>query len=82
MFHRAFANDQDIKDFVPPVYPKSEDSLKSLEQLFSNSFLTKDLDQKNHFLLAQAMFTRKFSAGQRIISYGEMGSEYFVLSHG
>ena len=28
------------------------------------------------------MFVRNFSAGQTIIHYGEMGSEYFVLSKG
>lgn len=28
------------------------------------------------------MFARKFTAGQSIIRYGEMGSEYFVLSKG
>ena len=28
------------------------------------------------------MFARQFTAGQNIIRYGEMGSEYFVLSKG
>ena len=45
VFHRAFQNDQSIKDFVAPVYPKSETNLKSLVQLFTNSFLTKNIDQ-------------------------------------
>jgi hypothetical protein len=50
--------------------------------LFTNSFLTKSIDPKNHLVLAKAMFSRSFSRGQEIIRYGEMGSEYFVLGRG
>lgn len=82
VFHRAFESDAAIKDFVAPVYPKSEANLKSLVQLFTNSFLTKNIDSKNHLVLGKAMFVRNFSAGQSIIRYGEMGSQYFVLSKG
>lgn len=28
------------------------------------------------------MFNRSFRAGQNVIKYGEMGSEYFVLAQG
>ena len=63
VFHRAFTNSDAIKNFTPPVYQKSATSLQSLEQLFSNSFLTKGVDHKNHQVLAQAMFEKKFDAG-------------------
>ena len=82
VFHRAFQSDQQIKDFVAPVYPKPDADLKSLVELFSTSFLTKNIDQQNHLVLAKAMFARRFAAGQNVIRYGEMGSEYFVLSKG
>ena len=82
VFHRAFQDDAAIKDFVAPVYPKPQASLNSLVKLFTTSFLTKNIDQQNHLVLAKAMFARKFKAGQNIIRYGEMGSEYFVLSKG
>lgn len=45
-----------MKEFVPPVYPKPNESLEKLESLFQTSFLTKDIDRKNHTVLAKAMF--------------------------
>ena len=71
-----------VRDFVPPVIPKPEASMKNLVKLFTESFLTKGGDPKNHTVLAQAMFSRNFKANQPIIRYGEMGSEYFVLASG
>ena len=83
VFHKAFESDgKAIKDFVPPVYPKSDTNLDILIKLFTSSFLTKNLDQKNHVVLAKAMFERSFKAGQTLINYGEIGSEYFVLAKG
>ena len=67
---------------MPPTYPKSETEMIQLVKLFTNSFLTKNIDPKNHTVLAKAMFTRNFSANQKIITYGELGSEYFVLAKG
>jgi len=61
VFHRAFdSGGQAIKEFVPPVYPKPEESQTKLIELFTNSFLTKSIDSKNHLVLAQAMFSRNF----------------------
>ena len=71
-----------VREFVPPVYPKPEVSMKNLVKLFTESFLTKGGDPKNHTVLAQAMFSRNFKANEPIIRYGEMGSEYFVLASG
>lgn len=44
--------------------------------------MTKNTDPKNHLVLAKAMFSRPFKAGQNIIRYGDMGSEYFALAKG
>lgn len=67
---------------MPPTYPKPIEELNQLVKLFTNSFLTKNIDPKNHEVLAKAMFSRNFSAKQTIIKYGELGSEYFVLAKG
>jgi len=67
---------------VPPVYPKPEAIQEQLVALFAKSFLTKNIDQKNHLVLAKAMFSRNFTSNHTIIRYGEMGSEYFVLARG
>ncbi len=40
------------------------------------------MEEKHLLVLAKAMFPRKFQQNQCIIRYGEMGSEYFVLSSG
>jgi len=83
VFHKAFeSSGQVLKDFVAPTYTKSNESQDQLVDLFTNSFLTKNIDQKNHLVLAKAMFSRNFAKGQTIICYGEMGSEYFVLARG
>ena len=50
--------------------------------MFSSSFLTKQIDPKNHVVLAQAMFSKNFARDQTIIRYGEIGSEYFILAKG
>ena len=53
VFHKAFeSGGQVVKDFVPPVYPKSATSTNQLVKLFTDSFLTKDIDPKNHLILA------------------------------
>lgn len=67
---------------MPPTYPKPESSQAKLVELFTDSFLTKNIDPKNHVVLAKAMFSRNFVRGQNIIRYGELGSEYFVLARG
>ena len=56
--------------------------MQNLVKLFTDSFLTKGVDTKNHTVLAQAMFSRNFTANQAIIRYGETGSEFFVLASG
>lgn len=67
---------------MPPVFEKPESSQARLVELFTNSFLTKTIDSKNHLILARAMYNRNFTPNQNIIRHGEMGSEYFVLGKG
>ena len=55
---------------------------KRLVKLYTNSFLTKSIDPKNHILLAKAMYSRAFKAEEVIIRYGDMGADYFVLAKG
>lgn len=82
VFHKAFDSGAAIKDFVPPTYQKEPEAEKNLVALFTDSFLTKNIDSKNHQILAKAMFSRNFSSNQNIIRFGDMGSEYFVLGRG
>ena len=53
VFHKAFESSGSVvRDFVPPVYSKPEASMKNLVKLFTESFLTKGGDPKNHTVLA------------------------------
>ena len=71
-----------MKNFVPPVYIKSESDETKLVKLYTTSFLTKSIDPKNHIVLAKAMYSKKFQADGVIIRYGDMGADYFVLAKG
>jgi cAMP-dependent protein kinase regulator len=64
------------------VHPKSTEDTEKLVKLFTNSFLTKNLETKERKTLADAMFVKKFAAGESIIRYGDIGAEYFVLFKG
>jgi len=69
-------------NFKAPVFEKSPaDKLKIIE-LFQESFLTKNLDMKDLLTLADAMYAKHFNKGENIIRFGDIGSEYFILSSG
>lgn len=50
--------------------------------LLKKSFLTKNLSENEVEKLAGAMRPRQFKVGDLIIRYGDIGSEYFILSKG
>ena len=81
VFHKAFESQQ-LQDFKAPEYPKSPEQTAQLEELYTHSFLTKTLDPKQHTVLAKAMYSRKYKKGEVIIKYGDMGTDYFVLTQG
>ena len=64
------------------MYIKSGSDETRLVKLYTSSFLTKNIDPKNHIVLAKAMYSKKFQADGVIIRYGDMGADYFVLAKG
>lgn len=46
VFHRAFESGQQAQQYVAPVHPKEAAQTERLLKLFTNSFLTKNLDLK------------------------------------
>ncbi len=44
--------------------------------------MTKNLDIKDLLTLADAMYTKHFNKGENIIRFGDIGSEYYILSSG
>lgn len=81
VFHKAFDKNQ-IKNFKPPVHEKSDADKQSLIKAFEKSFLTKNLETSQHEVLALAMYQKIFQAGEPIITYGDVGSDYFILAEG
>ena len=69
-------------NFTAPVFEKSSADRQKIIQLFQESFLTKNLDMKDLLTLADAMYTKHFNKGENIIRYGDIGSEYYILSSG
>lgn len=82
VFHKAFETGQQAMSFVPPVHEKDPAETVRLQKLFASLFLTKGIDDAQRKILADAMFPRRFTAGEKIIRYGDIGSEYFVLAKG
>ena len=56
--------------------------MTKFKELYTDLFLTKTLDAKQHSILAKAMFCRKYKKGDSIITYGDVGTDYFVLTEG
>lgn len=82
VFHKAFDSGQQAAQYVAPIHPKNANETERLLKLFTVSFLTKNLDHQQLKTLADAMFARKFKAGENIIQFGNTGTEYFVLAKG
>ena len=82
VFHKAFDSGAQASTFVPPVHAKDQKDTDKLIKLFNSSFLTKNIEPKEMITLAAAMYPKKFKAGEKIINYGDVGAEYFVLASG
>ena len=82
LFTKSTSSKEKAEKFVPPIFQKSEQDIKSLTALFEGSFLSKHLDAAQHKVLANAMYKKHFRTGELIIRYGDMGHEYYVLGYG
>ena len=65
-----------------PIYEKSEEQLNEIIPLLKNNFLTKNLADEEIQSIAGAMKPEKFEVGQNIITYGDEGLTYYILSKG
>ena len=46
VFHKAFESKDNVKNFEAPIFQKSQSDITALTELFSESFLTKHLDNE------------------------------------
>lgn len=65
-----------------PNYPKPNDQTLEIIGLLKKSFLTKNLSDIEIEKLAGAMVPKNYNPSDLIIKYGDVGSEYFILSKG
>ncbi len=50
--------------------------------MLKKSFLTQNLNPLDIKVIADAMYKKSYNRGDTIIKYGDMGSEYYILSSG
>lgn len=62
--------------------PKTHEETKFLTKFLKKSFLAKDLKDNIISQLIKTMDRQTYKAGERIITYGEMGDQYYVMKEG
>jgi cAMP-dependent protein kinase regulator len=69
-------------NFQPKVVEKDSPTRKKIEDLLSNSFLFKHLEQKEMSIIVNAMEIRNYEAGTTVIKQGEDGFELYIVGNG
>jgi cAMP-dependent protein kinase regulator len=71
------------QNYIPPVYPKTEEEILELKSVIKNNVFLKELDEKALNQILFAMMPKKFElAGTRIIQQGDHGDFYYILTNG
>lgn len=71
-----------VEYFTPPKYEKTPDQLDRIIAVLNKSFLTRHLSQQDLNILAHAMQEKRYTEGDIIIKYGDLGHEYYILDQG
>jgi len=71
-----------LKDFKPPVIPKTTDQLNQIKNVLKISFMFNTLDEKDFDIVINAMKILKFGANEIVIKQGEDGNELFIVGGG
>lgn len=78
----AYGQWNQMKEFVPPVHPKSEEQESRIKSVLQKSFLFNTLDKKSVDVIVGAMLERNVEAGERIIQEGDDGNVMFLIESG
>lgn len=78
----AYGQWNQMKEFVPPVHPKSEEQESRIKFVLQKSFLFNTLDKKSVDVIVGAMLERKVEAAERIIQEGDDGNVMFLIESG
>lgn len=71
-----------LKDFKPPVIPKSPEQLTQIKNVLKISFMFNTLEEKDLDIVINAMKIVKFGANEQVIKQGDDGNELFIVGHG
>mmetsp|Transcript_5969 Transcript_5969/g.22654 ORF Transcript_5969/g.22654 Transcript_5969/m.22654 type:complete len:647 (-) Transcript_5969:68-2008(-) len=66
----------------PPVHPKSDDERSRLASSTQNNVLFKYLEEDDKQTIYDAMFEKKYKAGETIITQGADGDNFYVVDSG
>ena len=69
-------------DFKPTVIPKDDDTRFRIKHRLKESFMFKNLEDKEMDIVVDAMKEMKFKEGETIIKQGDKGDELYVLESG
>ncbi|TPP58260.1 cAMP-dependent protein kinase type II-alpha regulatory subunit, partial [Fasciola gigantica] len=64
------------------VYPKTDEQKASLTESIKNILLFRCLDEDDRTEVVDAMFERKVSPGEDVITYGEPGDNFYIIESG
>jgi cAMP-dependent protein kinase regulator len=70
------------EDFVPKVFPKSDETKEKLNSRLLQAFMFSALDEKELTIVIDAIEEVKGPAGDTIIAEGDSGDCMYVLEHG
>ena len=73
---------EEISTFEPPINPKDPAQLEKIKTILKNNFLTQSLNEASLTILANAMNLRIYEPNNNIVTYGDIGEEYFILEEG
>jgi len=78
----AYGSWNKVKDFVPPVHPKTEEQKARLTSVLNSSWLFQTLDKASLDVILGAMIEKEIAANERIIQEGADGDVMFVIEKG
>ena len=79
----VFANQLDMSaDFIAPSYPKSEESVKFIDNSLADNFIFASLSTNERRLLIDAMMKENVAAATIIIQQGDIGDYFYVVESG
>lgn len=70
------------EDFVPPVFPKSEEAKQVLKKKLLQAFMFNALEDAEMSIVLDAIEEVKVSTGQKVITEGDQGDCMYVLNTG